>query len=149
MPYKMPGRTADQRVYNAAEDAFTSEGGGNVPAAASQRERDMKDSAIRDDGLRYKYRGYHYDVLSDAFAYARLLRSRSAAHAQAIPLTQHQSIDPPSHEPTDAQRSLMASLAIVYEAGSYHFGASRYAHLADAVNDAGQAARRQRDAADN
>jgi len=143
---KMPGKTADQRLYNAAEDAFTSEGGGNVPAATSQRERDMKGVAIRHDGLRYEYRGYHYDVLSDPLCYARLLSSRSAAHAQAIPLTQHQTIDAPSHEPTATQRKLMASLAIVYEDGSYRFGAFRYARLADAVNYAGQAARRQRDA---
>jgi len=70
-------RTTDERMYQAAGNAVTSEGGGLIPPVASQRERDMKEFSIRRDGLRYEFRGYHYDLLSDALGYARLLRSRA------------------------------------------------------------------------
>jgi hypothetical protein len=79
----MIGATGDKPrhddAYEAAEDAFTSEGGGSVASVASvarHRPQVSTDHDARRDGLRRRYRGYRYDVLSDAVAYAALLRLR-------------------------------------------------------------------------
>lgn len=77
-------RRAEQHLYDAAEDAFTSEGGGAVPVATSERQRVMDELSIRREGSRYEYSGYRYDLLSDAIAYARLVRSRSMQPVAAL-----------------------------------------------------------------
>jgi hypothetical protein len=137
-------RKTEKSLYDAAEDAFTSEGGGSVPAAPLERQRAMAEFSIRRDGLRYEYRGYRYDLLSDAVGYARLLRSRSPQDDAGRVLTQ--AIAAPIQAPTDAERKLMASLAIGFEAGTYRFENYRYERLADAVNYATLAAKRQAEA---
>ena len=143
MTTKTQRKTTDERMYHAAEDAFTSEGGGSIPVA-SQRERDMKEFSIRRDGLRYAYRGYHYDLLSDALGYARLLRSREQVQ-QGVSLGQRQAIAPRVPEPTEVQRKLMVTLDIGYDEGSYRVGDFRYARLVDAVHYAGKIARQHAD----
>jgi hypothetical protein len=82
---KIQPTTTDQRMYAAAENAFVSEGGGPMPTPTSQRERDMKEFSIRRDGLRYEFRGHHYDLLSDAIGYARLLRAQSQLQQGLVP----------------------------------------------------------------
>lgn len=97
--------------------------------------------AISHDGLRYRYNGYRYARLTDAVTYALLMRSRPGQKDAGGPFTQCTAIVPPS----GAERELMASLSIEFEAGAYRFGSYRYDRLADAVNYARLATRRQED----
>jgi hypothetical protein len=133
-------KAADERLRDAAEDSFTSEGG-FVPAAQTEREREMVDYEVSYDGVRYCYNGYRYDRLDDAVRYARLMRSRPLHHDAGGSFTPGPMLAPP----TDAQRELMASMAIRFEAGTYRFESFRYDRLADAVNYATVSARRSSD----
>ena len=99
----------------------------------------MAEYSIGHDGLRYAYNGYRYDRLADAVGYAKLMRSRPSMHDSGGPSTRREGID----VPTDADRELMTSLAIRFEAGAYRFEGFRYDRLADAVNYATLCARRQ------
>jgi hypothetical protein len=99
----------------------------------------MAEYSIGHDGLRYAYNGYRYDRLADAVGYAKLMRSRPSMNDSGGPSTRREGID----VPTDADRELMTSLAIRFEAGAYRFEGFRYDRLADAVNYATLSARRQ------
>jgi hypothetical protein len=111
------------------------------PAASSpfERERDMVDFSIGYDGLHYAYNGYRYDRLADAVAYAQLMRSRPMQEDAGGRLSPLSAFAPP----TDAQRSLMDSLAIDFRDGAYRFKGFRYDGLMDAVNYARLTRQRQ------
>jgi hypothetical protein len=96
---------------------------------------------ISHDGRGYAYDGYHYDRLSDAVGYAKLMRSRLLQQDLGGPSSHSKTID----APTGAERELMASLAIHFEAGAYRFESFHYDRLADAVNYARLVQRRQRE----
>jgi hypothetical protein len=99
----------------------------------------MAEYSIGYDGLRYAYNGYRYDRLADAVDYAKLLRARPSMQDRGGPSTRRAEIG----VPTAADRELMTSLAIRFEAGTYRFEGFRYDRLADAVNYATLSARRQ------
>ena len=81
------------------------------------------------DGHQYDYDGYRYDRLDDAVAYAKLQRSRPG-HRSAPPAA-----GPRTPEAPDAaQLETMASLAITFRDGRYHFGPFGYDRLAHAVS---------------
>lgn len=105
----------------------------SCPAGPAQpeRERVMVKYAIRHDGRHYEYNRYRYDHLSDAVAYARLMRSRLPQVDMGGPFWLGEPVDSP---PNDADRELMAALGIAFEAGVFRFEDFRYDHLADAVN---------------
>lgn len=113
----------------AAEDAFTSEGG-HVTEQGPDRERLMAEFGIEYDGVDYGFHGYRYERLADAVAYARLLRSHPGQEDAGGPTRRARIVA----APTEADRALMASLGIGFEAGAFHFGGFRYDLLADAVN---------------
>ena len=121
--------TTDERLYAAAEDAFTSEGGRPLPAQP-ELERQMAELRIGYDGLRYEYNGYRYDRLADAQAYARLMRSTAGENEPAGPNVARAFRAPP----TDAQKALMTTLAIRCEGGAYRYEGFRYERLSDAVD---------------
>lgn len=133
--------TTDERLYAAAEDAFTSEGGRPLPAQP-ELERQMAELRIGYDGLHYEYNGYRYDRLADAVAYATLMRSRPTQKDAGGPFTQRRA----RAVPTDADRTLMATLAIGFEDGAYRFEGFRYDALSDAVNYATLMRQRRSDA---
>ena len=105
------------------------------------RERQMAEFAVGHDGLAYHYNGYRYDRLKDAVSYAFLTRARPGPREPGGPHPQSAAVAAPS----DADRALMASLAIEFDAGAYRFGNYRYDRLADAVNYARSAGKRQQD----
>ena len=110
-----------------------------VPDDANDERTLMAEYSIGYDGLRYAYNGYRYDRLADAVAYSKLMRSRPSRRDPGGPSTRREEID----VPTDADRELMTSLAIRFEAGAYRFEGFRYSRFADAVNYATLSARRQ------
>ena len=98
----------------------------------------MSQFSIYFDGRRYRYRGYRYEHLVDALAYARLMRSRHSEEDSDVT---------PSHDsvvqvPSDSDRRLMQQLSISFEAGVYVFAGFRYDGLIDAVNYARRCQRR-------
>jgi len=104
-----------------------------------ERERHMVDFSIGFDGLRYAYNGFRYDRLADAVAYARLMRSRPMQEDAGNQRSPISAFAPP----TEAQRSLMDSLAIDFRDGAYRFEGFRYDGLTDAVNYAKLTRQRQ------
>jgi hypothetical protein len=113
--------------------------GGPAASSSFERERDMVDFSIGYDGLHYAYNGYRYDRLADAVAYAQLMRSRPMQEDAGGRLSPLSAFAPP----TDAQRSLMDSLAIDFRDGAYRFKGFRYDGLMDAVNYARLTRQRQ------
>jgi hypothetical protein len=103
-----------------------------------RRRRMMARLDISHDGLRYGYKGYRYDRLKDAVTYALLMRRRPDSKDSGGPYTQFHM----SAVPCGAERAVMASLAISFDAGAYRFGEYRYDRLADAVNYAKLAVQR-------
>ena len=123
-------KTTDERLYAAAEDAFTYEGG--YPSSARpELERQMAEFGIGYDGRQYEYNGYLYGRLPDAVAYARLMRSRPTQEKSGGGTFIKRKA---FAGPTDADRTLMASLAIDFDDGAYRFEGFRYGILSDAVN---------------
>jgi hypothetical protein len=90
----------------------------------------MAEFGIDYDGRDYEYKGYRYRRLTDALAYARLMRSRPTQESAGGSFSQRKRFAPP----TDADRTLMASLDIGFEDSAYRFEGFRYDSLADAVN---------------
>lgn len=100
-----------------------------APDAPGERARLMAQFSIAHDGRHYRYDRYRYDQLADALDYARLQRSELPDDAEApVPLAQ------PVETPDEAQRELMASLAITFHDGIYLLGPYRYDRLGDAVS---------------
>jgi hypothetical protein len=100
-----------------------------APEAPGEPERLMAEHAIGFDGRRYHYAGYRYDHREDAVSYARLQHSLGRHHDRSDPTPPQQ-----LQAPDQAQRELMATLAITFADGVYHLGAYRYDRLADAVS---------------
>jgi hypothetical protein len=123
-------KTTDERSYAAAEDAFTCEGD-HPSSAQPELERQMAEFGIGYDGRQYEYNGYLYGRLADAIAYASLMRSRpTQEESGGGTFMKRQAVV----APTDADRTLMATLAIDFDDGAYRFEGFRYDGLSDAVN---------------
>ena len=118
-------RTSPDDLSAVAHDVFTSEGG-RVPTAEGEHE--MVELGIRRDGPDYDYRGYRYEELSDAVAYARQTRSRPAEDDVGPPRPHRQAV-----VLGDADGALMASLGIRFDGRTFLFAGYRYDRLADAV----------------
>ncbi len=126
-------RTTDERLYAAAQE--TSTAGGAPPAAAGSDDPQgrMQALLVSFDGAQYVYNGFRYDHLSDALAYATLMRSRPEQFDKGSTLTPPRGFS----VPTDAQRAQMATLGIDLVGHVYRFEGYRYDQLADAVAYAG------------
>lgn len=74
---ELSNTTPEARLYAAAEDTFASEGGRFTPPFSRAVQQQMDDLSIRYSGSQYDYKGYRYDRLSDAVAYANIDRARS------------------------------------------------------------------------
>ncbi|MDZ5456816.1 CrpP-related protein [Azohydromonas lata] len=112
---------------------------GGVDDSALQELRLRADLGIRCLGWRYEYRGFRYDRLADAVAYAKLDRARQppgnfgeAALADEAPCL-----------PAGEERQTMTQWAIAFDAGSYRFQNFRYERLSDALAYAQLVKRRQ------
>src|SRR5436305_6528499 len=97
-------------------------------SAQRERERQMAEFGIGYGGLHYGYNGYQYDRLADAVAYASLMRSRPTQKDAGGPFRQRKTFA----APTDAERTVMASLAIHFDDGAYRFERFRYDRLSHA-----------------
>jgi hypothetical protein len=116
-----------------AQGPVTSAPAGEGPAQASAVTDDQalrSALGIRRIGWRYEYRGYRYDRLAAAVAYARLNRDAPRSEAAS---TVARFADEPPQMPDEAQRRLMSQWAISFEAGVYSFRNYRYERLCDAV----------------
>ena len=129
---------ANERLHAPAAETTTLDGG-RASSASFERERQMVDFSIGYNGLHYAYNGYRYDRLADAVAYAQLMRSRPMQEDVGGRLSSVSALAPP----TDAQRSLMDSLAIDFRDGAYRFKGYRYDGLMDAVTYAKLTRQRQ------
>jgi hypothetical protein len=109
-----------------------------APNQAGALESMMSQFSIYFDGRHYRYRGYRYDRVGDALAYARLMRSRHPEEGSSIT----PSFDSVVPSPSDSDRQLMHQLSISFEAGVYRFAGFRYDNLTDAVNYARTCRRR-------
>jgi hypothetical protein len=124
--------TTDEGLYATAEHALTSEGV-HPSSVQPELERQMAEFGIGYDGRQYEYDGYRYGRLADAIAYARLMRSRpkqEEGEGGGGTSMQRKAFA----APTDADRTLMASLDIDFEDGAYRFEGYCYDDLSDAVN---------------
>jgi hypothetical protein len=101
---------------------------GPSPAAADECQLMAELSIIR-DGRQYLYDGYCYDRLSDAVAYAQLVRGQARLPGPSSPM-QFEVVD----SPTAFDRQLMTELSISFENGRFVFEDYRYDRLSDAVN---------------
>ena len=130
-----------------AQAAFTSEGG-RLDPRVSERQDDqerlrnlMAELGIRDAGASYRFRGYRYDRLEDAVAYAELVRSREAQGLEEGRDALAPALDDDPAPPDLSEESIMASLNVTYERGRYRFGDYAYSALADALAYARKAQR--------
>jgi hypothetical protein len=114
---------------NAAQDASTSERG-HLAGEGPANDLLMAEFGIDYDGVDYGFHGYRYAQLTDAVAYARLLRSHPEQQDAGGPPRRARTITVPG----EAEQALMASLGIAFEAGAFHFRGFRYDLLADAVS---------------
>lgn len=122
-----------------AQAAFTSEGGRLDPRMSERQDdqerlRDlMAELGIRDAGASYRFRGYRYDRLEDAVAYAQLVRSRTAQGLAEDRDAPARALDDDPAPPDPSEKAVMASLNVTYERGRYRFGDCAYTALADAL----------------
>lgn len=143
-----PDLTDDIAIAAMAENAFTSEGGRLDPGTASSEEeiearlREMAELAISHVGRFYRFRGYQYDRLEDAVAYARLVRSHVLSESQEDRDTLIYGAGREEPPPDAAARETMAALGISYVGGLYCFEDFRYERRADALQYALQQQRR-------
>lgn len=121
----------DSRRDAAALDVFTSEGGRQL---AGEAELEMKELGIEVDGPDYCYKGYRYERLADALAYARL-RRRTPEREDVSPARRPRPLTALSED----DRALMASLGIEFDGRAFRLGEYRYDRLADAVSSARRA----------
>jgi hypothetical protein len=135
-------RTTDERLYAAAQEAFTAEGAPAAPGDADDLERRMKALLVSFDGVQYVYNGFRYDQRSDAMAYASLMQSRPEQFDKGNTMAPPPGFSPP----TEAQRALMATLGIELGNRAYRFEGFRYDRLSDAVAYARQTHPDQRSA---
>lgn len=102
-----------------------------APSAPTEADpQRLRELGIRRIGWRYEYRGYRYDRLADALAYATLPgRADDLRESVQAPLA----ADEPPQTPCAQDLAVMAAWDITFESGVYRFGAYRYDRLADAV----------------
>jgi hypothetical protein len=105
----------DDSTQRAAQGADT---------AAAEECRLMAELWIIEGGGRYFYDGYSYDRLSDAIAYAQLIRGQPRRPGQC------ESID----FQTASDLQLMKELSISYANGCFVFEGFRFDRLIDAAN---------------
>jgi hypothetical protein len=98
-------------------------------AAAADEGQLMAELSIIRDGRQYLYDGYCYDRLSDAVAYAQLVRGQARLPGPSSP-AQFELAD----SPTASDRQLMTELSISFENGRFVFEVYRYDRLSDAVS---------------
>ena len=131
---------ANERLHAPAAETTPLDGGQASSASLrASEERQMVDFSIGYNGLNYAYNGYRYDRLADAVAYAQLMRSRPLQEDAGGRFSSVSAFT----SPTDAQRSLMDSLAIDFHDGAYRFKGYRYDGLMDAENYAKLTRQRQ------
>jgi hypothetical protein len=100
-------------------------------SASAMQELELRtELGIRRIGWRYEYRGYRYDRLADAVAYARLDREGQGGNADPGGA---RLADEAPQLPGAQDLLLMARWAIAFEAGIYRFQDYRYERLCDAV----------------
>ena len=122
-------KTTDERLYAAAEVDFTHEGGTPL-SMHPEAQRQMSEYDIGRAGHAYEYKGYRYDRLSDAVAYAALMRSRPDQRETHGTVARHA----PAPPETASEIELMRQLGIEIRGSSYCFRGYRYGLLSDAVN---------------
>jgi hypothetical protein len=121
------------------ENAFTSEGGRVGPVTATSADnidlpsREMSDLAISHVGRFYRFRGYRYERLEDAMAYARLMRARGIPESPQERDSVANAVAGDEQPPDPAARESMAALGVSYVGGLYCFESFRYDRLADAM----------------
>jgi hypothetical protein len=130
----------DIAVSKAAENAFISEGGrlgqgteggeDNIDTASLE----MAELAISHVDRFYRFRGYRYERLEDAVAYARLMRSRGVAESPQERASVADAVGRGEQPPDAAIRETMAALGISYVGGLYCFEDFRYERRADAMH---------------
>jgi hypothetical protein len=116
----------------ALQKAADAPDAGTTEAAAMQERHLRTELGIRRIGWRYEYRGYRYDWLADAVAYARLDRDRQGQRRGPTDDVERLEDEAPSL-PGEEDRLLMAQWAIEFEAGHYRLQGYRYDRLSDAV----------------
>jgi hypothetical protein len=99
------------------------------PERPGEKERLMAELCIAYNGRHYQYNGYRYDNLADAASHVRLQRALPAGSCVSGPWPLAQDVPVPDQ----ADREVMAALAITFRDGVYHLGPYRYDRLADAV----------------
>jgi hypothetical protein len=104
------------------------------PALEAQaRQELMAELDIRYNGRYFRFRGYRYDRLEDAVAYARLERSRALqGWVQTVPSEGGGDTDAPV-SPSVCDRVEMEALGVSFESGRYVFQGFHYDHLRDAL----------------
>ena len=104
------------------------------PALEAQARQDlMAELEIHYNGRHFRFRGYRYDRLEDAVAYARLERSRALqGWAHTVPSEGEADADAPV-SPSVCDRAEMEVLGVSFEAGRYVFQGFHYDHLQDAL----------------
>jgi hypothetical protein len=140
-----PDRSAQTKasIDTAAQDAFTSEGGHVNAGAEPVREaadtdqdaqaRLMATLGIHREGRYYHFRGYRYNRLEDAVAYARLVGTRASRMLPEDNLPSRSFDNDGVKPPTGADIALMKTLGVSFEAGRYVYEGFRYDCLADAM----------------
>jgi hypothetical protein len=122
------------------ENALTSEGGRVGPVTATSednidpRSGEMSDLAISHVGRFYRFRGYRYERLEDAVAYARLMRARGISESPQERDSVANEVAGDEQPPDPVTRESMAALGVYYVDGVYCFADFRYDQRADAVH---------------
>ena len=118
--------------YAAAVDVFDSEGGRQ---SSSDAERPVLKPGIEPDAADDCSKGYRYEQLADAVAYALLIRSTPVEEEDVVRPSHRNAIAAPD----DADWALMASLGIQFDGRAFRFAEYRYDRLKDAVKSARRA----------
>ncbi|RQP21682.1 hypothetical protein [Piscinibacter terrae] len=133
-------KTTDERLYLAAEDVFSAEGG-RLPPVPPELETQMAELRVTCDGPGFEYNGYHYDRLADAMAYSRLMRSRPEQQDTPGPYRRGR----PAAASSGSDRELMNAWGIALRDGRYQVDGFHYDNLSDAVRQAQAARAREED----
>lgn len=98
----------------------------------AQREALLGELGIRDAGQTFRFRGYRYDRLEDAVAYARRVKARAWQKLDED-RDRHGRVVDDEPPPQTADRPAMAALGVGYRDGRYRFGPYAYTRMADAL----------------
>jgi hypothetical protein len=119
-----------QFTVDPAEDRFDNEGG-YMPGSHEDIDRLMAKYSVHRVAGQYGFRGFRYDRLADAIAYARQVGAHPDKNQEALTL----SVAAPREQAaaSEADSVVMATLHIEFKDGRYHFRGYRYDRLVDAV----------------